>query len=45
MLHFLLNSPDKVYMGICNWAMAKNYNDLKESLYIQKNEDTKSRII
>jgi hypothetical protein len=33
LLHFPPNSPDKVYIGICDWAMAGNFNDLKESLY------------
>jgi RIO-like serine/threonine protein kinase len=37
LLHFPPNSEDKVYIGICNWAMAGNFNDLKESLYIHEN--------
>jgi hypothetical protein len=37
LLHFPPNSPDKVYISICDWAMAGNFNDLKESLYIHKN--------
>ena len=36
MLHFLPNSEDKLYIGIYDWAMAENFNDLKESLYIHK---------
>ena len=29
MLHFSQNCLDKVYIGICGWAMARYYNDLK----------------
>jgi hypothetical protein len=36
MLHFPPNSADKVYIGICDWAMAGNFNDLKESLWEHK---------
>jgi hypothetical protein len=43
-LHFPPNFPDKVYIDSCDWAMAGNFNDLKKSLYIHKNED-KSRIM
>jgi hypothetical protein len=32
-LYFPPNSAYKVYIGICDWAMAGNFNDLKESLY------------
>ena len=45
LLHFLPNSPDKVYIGICNWAMAGNFNDLKESLYIHESEEAKVRMM
>jgi hypothetical protein len=44
-LHFLPNFPDKVYIGICDWAMAGNFNDLKESLYIHKSKEAKTRIM
>jgi hypothetical protein len=26
LLHFPPNSPDKVYIGICDWAMARNFS-------------------
>jgi serine/threonine protein kinase len=42
LLHFPPNFPDKVYIGICNWAMAGNFNDLKESLYIHESEEVKT---
>jgi hypothetical protein len=45
LLHFLPNFPDKVYIGIYNWAMARNFNDLKESFYIHENEEAKTRIM
>jgi hypothetical protein len=45
LLHFPLDFPDKVYIGICNWAMAGNFNDLKESLYIHESEEVKTRIM
>jgi pyruvate-formate lyase len=45
MLHFSQNCLDKVYIGICGWAMARGYNDLKESLYIHENEEAKSMTI
>jgi hypothetical protein len=45
MLHFPPNSEDKVYMGIYDWAMVGNFNDLKESLYIHKSQEAKTRII
>jgi hypothetical protein len=45
MLHFLPNFPNKIYIGICNWAMARNFNDLKESLYIHENKKAKSKIM
>jgi hypothetical protein len=45
MLHFPPNFPDKVYIGICNWAMVGNFNDLKESLYIHKSQEAKNRIM
>ena len=32
LLHFSPSSNEKVYIGICDWAMAGNFNDLKESL-------------
>jgi hypothetical protein len=44
-LHFPPNSPDKVYIGICNWAMAGNFNDLKESLYIHESQEARSRVM
>jgi hypothetical protein len=39
LLHFLPKSLDKVYIGICDWAMARNFNDLKESLYIHESQE------
>jgi hypothetical protein len=45
MLHFPPNFPDKVYIGICNWAMVGNFNDLKESLYIYESEQAKTMIM
>jgi hypothetical protein len=45
MFHFLPNSVDKVYIGICNWAMAGNFNDLKESLYIHESQEARTRIM
>ena len=45
LLHFLPNSLDKVYIGICDWAMAGNFNDLEESLYIHENQEVKNRIM
>jgi hypothetical protein len=44
-LHFLPNFPDKVYIGICNWAMVGYFNDLKEYLYIYKSEEIKFKIM
>jgi hypothetical protein len=45
MLHFPPNSTDKVYIGICNWAMAGNFNDLKKSLYIHESQEARTRIM
>jgi hypothetical protein len=45
MLYFPPNFLGKVYIDICNCAMARNLNDLKESHYIYKNEEAKSRIM
>jgi serine/threonine protein kinase len=45
LLHFLPNSPNKVYIGICNWAMARNFNDLKESLYIHESQEARTRMM
>jgi hypothetical protein len=45
MLHFPPNSQDKVYIGICDWAMAGNFNDLKESLYIHESQEVRTRIM
>jgi hypothetical protein len=44
-LHFSPNSKDKVYIGICNWAMARNFNDLKESLYIHERQEARTRVM
>jgi serine/threonine protein kinase len=45
LLHFLPNSEDKVYIGICDWAMARNFNDLKESLYIHESQEARTRMM
>jgi hypothetical protein len=45
MLHFPPNSADKVYIGICDWAMVGNFNDLKESLYIHKSQEARTRVM
>jgi serine/threonine protein kinase len=45
MLYFPPNSADKVYIGICNWAMAGNFNDLKESLYIHESQEARTRMM
>ena len=45
LLHFLPDSNDKVYIGVCDWAMAGNFNDLKESLYIHESEEAKARML
>ena len=45
LLHFLPNSPDKAYIDICNWAMAGNFNVLKESLYIHKSQEARTRMM
>jgi hypothetical protein len=39
------NFSDKVYIGIYNWAMDGNFNDLKESLYIYESDKAKFRIM
>ena len=45
LLHFPPNFLDKVYIGISDWAMARNFNDLNESLYIHENEEAKTRMM
>jgi hypothetical protein len=45
MLHFPPNSADKVYIGICDWAMARNFNDLKESFYIHESQEARTRVM
>jgi serine/threonine protein kinase len=45
LLHFPPNSEDKVYIGICDWAMAGNFNDLKESLYIHESQEARIRMM
>jgi serine/threonine protein kinase len=45
LLHFPPNSEDKVYIGICDWAMAGNFNDLKESLYIHESQEARARMM
>jgi serine/threonine protein kinase len=45
MLHFPPNSEDKVYIGICDWAMAENFNDLKESLSIHESQEARTRVM
>jgi serine/threonine protein kinase len=45
LLHFPPNSEDKVYICICDWAMAGNFNDLKESLYIHENQEARTRVM
>jgi hypothetical protein len=45
MLHFPPNSEDKVYIGICDWAMAGNFNDLKESLYIHESQEARTSVM
>jgi hypothetical protein len=45
LLHFPPNSEDKVYIGICDWAMAGNFNDLKESLYIHESQEARTGIM
>jgi hypothetical protein len=45
LLHFPPNSEDKVYIGICDWAMAGNFNDLKESLYIHESQEPRTRMM
>jgi hypothetical protein len=45
MLHIPPNFLDKVYIGIYNWAMARNFNDLKESPYIHKSEDYAEQVV
>jgi hypothetical protein len=43
LLHFPPNSPNEVYIGICDGSMAGNFSELKESLYIHESEVGKSR--
>jgi serine/threonine protein kinase len=45
LLHFPPNSPDKVYIGICDWAIARNFNDLKESFYIHESQEARTRLM
>jgi hypothetical protein len=45
LLHFSPNFRDKIYTGICDWAMVGNFNDLKESFYIHENQEAKTRIM
>jgi hypothetical protein len=45
LLHFPPNFEDKVYIGICDWAMAGNFNDLKESLYIHESQEARTRMM
>jgi serine/threonine protein kinase len=45
LLHFPPNPLDKVYIGICDWAMAGNFNDLKESLYIHESQEARNRVM
>jgi hypothetical protein len=45
LLHFPPNSEDKVYIGICDWAMVGNFNDLKESLYIHESQEVMTRVM
>jgi hypothetical protein len=45
LLHFPPNSPDKVYIRICDSAMAGNFNDLKESLYIHESQEARTRMM
>jgi hypothetical protein len=45
LLHFPPNSKDKVYIGICIWAIAGNFNDLKESLYIHESQEARTRMM
>jgi hypothetical protein len=42
LLHFRPKSVDKVYINICDSAMAGNFNDLKESLYIHESQEVKT---
>jgi hypothetical protein len=44
-LHFPPNSEDKVYIGICDWAMARNFNDLKDSLYIHESQEARTKMM
>jgi hypothetical protein len=34
-----------VYIGICDCTMARNFNDLKESLCIHESQEAKTRIM
>jgi hypothetical protein len=45
LLHFPPDVNDKVYIGVCDWAMAGNFNNLKESLYIHESEEAKAKMI
>jgi serine/threonine protein kinase len=45
MLHFPLNSKNKVFSGICDWTMAGNFNDFKESFYIHESQEARTRIM
>ena len=43
--YFPPNSLDKVYIGICDWAMAGNFNDLNESPYIHESQEVGIRMM
>jgi hypothetical protein len=45
MLYFPPDFPYKVYIGICDWTMVRNLNDLKESFYIHETQEAKTRIM
>jgi hypothetical protein len=44
LLYILPNTLDKVYIGICNWAMVRNFRELRKLLCIH-NDAEKSRTI
>jgi hypothetical protein len=45
LLYFPPKFSDNVYINICDWAMAENFNDLKESIYIHESEEAKTRFM
>jgi hypothetical protein len=45
LLHFPPKFSDKVYISTCDWAMARKFNDLKESLDIHENEEAKTNFM